>query len=371
MYQLDSETTRRKFLGVLTATGFSLGGLREATKRAFGEKPEGEPIVWRYDKFGNPETVRYIPKERHRRIKVYENLDPRTMSERADGVNGISLEQQSDDPTDLALKVYVDNNISTVQRDLPNHVEKVPVTIEERQTNPTFGRVCDRRVLDFYDPLPANPEVSGYDSDENTYGTGTLGVVCWNDNADNPYRCYITAAHVVEDDGSYGEYLRHEGQDDDGNPRDENVGSYITRSSSGDYGLDVVKYQRMSGTVSADTRGNADDRLGNLVGTWSHEGLTDRTSGSDSLPVKFAGRSTCYDTTECVGTQKNELVEYQAKYSPNVVTNGDSGGPFLDEDDYLVGTFSFFCDSCDHSHGPTGQEILDRMNAQLGDPRLG
>jgi hypothetical protein len=371
LYQLNTEITRRKFLGVLTASGAGVAGIRKATVRAFGEKPDGKPLVWRYDKFGNPETIRYVHKERHRRIKVYEDLDLHAVYGRAAGVNGVTLEQRSDDPTDLTLKVYVNDDTQSIRRDLPNRVQKIPVTIEERQTSRSFGRVCDRRALDFYDPLPANPVIGGYDSNDNWHGTGTLGVVCWNDNVNYPYKCYITAAHVVEDGGSYADYLRHEGQDDNGNYRDEYVGVYDTHSPGGQYGMDVAKYRRLSGTVSADTRGNADDRLGRLSGTWTHQGLTDRTSGSNSLPVEFAGRSTCYATTECVDTSRTSLVEYQADYSPNEVTNGDSGGPFLDGDDYLVGTFSYFCESCESSSGPTGQELLDRLNAQLYDPRLG
>jgi len=367
LYQPKTDTTRRKFLGVLAAAGTGIAGIRKATERVFGEKPDGKPVVWRTDGAGNPETVRYVPKERYRRLKVYGNLHPRSIYERADGVNGLTLEQQSDDPTDLALKVYVDNDTRSVQRDLPNRVQDVPVTVEERKVDREWGRVCDRRATDFYDPLPANPEISGYDSNDNFYGSGTLGVVCWNTDSNDPHEVYITAAHVVEDNDSYADYLRHGGMYD-GSSRSEDVGSYVTHSAGGDCGMDVVKYRYRSGTVSPDIKGNADDHIGDLVGAWTHTGLTDRTSGSDSLPVEFAGRSTCYATTDCTGTSKTELVEHQADYSPNVTTNGDSGGPFVDNDDYLVGTFSYFCESCEVSHGPTAQELLDRVNAQLTNP---
>lgn len=85
--------------------------------------------------------------------------------------------------------------------------------------------------------------------------------------------------------------------------------------------------------------------------------------------MEFAGRTTCYATTECYDTSKTASVEYQADYSPNEVDHGDSGGPFLDNDDYLVGTFSTFCESCEESHGPTAAELLNRVNAQLTDPQ--
>lgn len=371
LYQLNTKTTRRRFLGALVASGAGIAGLRSATERAFGETPDGKPLVWRYDRFGNPETVRYVPKERHRRIQVYESLDPQRFYERTDGVNGITLQQRSNDPTDLAVKVYVDTNTQLVRRDLPNRVQDVPVIAEERETNRKWARVCDRRILHFYDPLPANPQISAFDSDDNKYGEGTLGVVAYNDDPNNPYTAYITAAHVATNDsGNAADYLRHNGEDDNGNLREQDVGAYVEHSPGGDYGMDVAKYSKRAGTVKSDKRGNADDHLGDLAGTWTHAGLTDRTSGSKSLPVEFAGRSTCYATTDCTGTSKNELVEYQAEYSPNVITDGDSGGPFLDNDDYLVGTCSYYCESCEVTHGPTGDELLDRLNAQLSNPML-
>lgn len=266
LYRLDEDTTRRKFLSALAASGVGLAGLRNATERAFGEKPDGVPLVWRYDKYGNPETVRYVPEECHRRIMAYYDLDPGTVYDRTESVNGISLEQRSDDPTDLTFKVYVDDNNRSVRRDLPNRIQKIPVTLEERVVDREFGRVCDRRSLNFYDPLPANPEIDGYDGDGTYYGTGTLGVVYWNDNPDNAYECYITAAHVVESNGSYADYLRHEGAYN-GSNCEEDVGAYANHSAAGDYGMDVAKYRRRSGTVTADIRGNADDSIGDLAGT--------------------------------------------------------------------------------------------------------
>lgn len=368
LYRLDAEKTRRVFLRTLAASGAGIAALRNATARAFGEKPDGKPLVWRYDRFGNPETVRYLPKERYRRIRVYDRLPPSSIYERTDGVNGIRLVQQSDDPTDLALRVLVDNNVRRVRRNVPNRVRKVPVTLEERKVDRTLARVCERRILDFHDPLPASPEVGAVDSDGNKHGEGTLGIVCYNDDATDPYECYITAAHVAEEDGEYAEHLRHGGKDSDGSPRSEVVGSYEDHSPLGDYGMDVIKYQHQHDTVEPDVRGNADDNLGKLSGAWTHSGLTDRTSGSKTLPVKFAGRSTCHATTECYTTSRTASVEYQADYSPNEVAKGDSGGPFLDDDDYLVGTFSTFCEPCEECAGPTATELLDRLNARLSVP---
>lgn len=108
VYRLESESTRRTFLRTLAFSGTGLAGIKAATERAFGERPEGVPLVWRRDRFGNPETVNYVPKERRRRIKVYENLPLETFHGRSNKVTGISLHQQSDDPTDVALQVKLE-----------------------------------------------------------------------------------------------------------------------------------------------------------------------------------------------------------------------------------------------------------------------
>lgn len=176
LYRIETEATRRRFLNVLSGAGVGLAGIRKATERAFGETPDGVPLVWRYDRYGNPETIRYVPKERHRRIQVYENLHPKTIHERTEAVNGITLEQQSDKSTDLAFKIYVDDNNPPVRRNLPNQIQDIPVIIEEREIDRELNS-CDSRTLDFYDPLPANPKISPEDTNNTFGGSGTLGAM--------------------------------------------------------------------------------------------------------------------------------------------------------------------------------------------------
>lgn len=370
VYRIGSVTTRRKFIATLAASGGGLAGIRKTTARTFGEKPAGVPIVWRLDRFENPETVRYIPKERYRRIMAYHKMDPETVYEKSHNVNGIALIQTSSDPTDLSLKVYVNRNTRSVRRSLPNRIQDVPVVAEERKVDRRLAS-CDRRIQDFYDPLPANPEIKGIDDSGNKIGAGTLGVVCWNANDFNPYEAYITAYHVVEkSDGTPARYLKHDGVDADGNVRGERIGIARDYSPSNDTGLDVIKYERRAGTVSPALTGNASDKLSSVSGAWTHSGLTDATTGTQSVTVEFAGRTTCYAQTDCVSTEKSDLLEFQATYSPNETDHGDSGGPFLDTDGFLVGTFTAFNELNETSRGPTGQELLDRTNAQLHDPQI-
>lgn len=369
-YRIDSDATRRSFLRAVAVAGTGVSGLRAATERTFGAEPDGVPIVWRRDRFGAPETIRYVEKERYRRLSVYHDIEPGYFADRAASVNGITISQRSADSSDLGLTFYVDRNTWAVRRALPNRIRGVPVTVEERKTDWQFGRVCRRRILDFYDPLPANVQISGVDSD-GTAGVGTLGLVCWNDDPDDPYRCYITAAHVVEyDDGRPATYLHHGGEDADGNQRSERVGVYETHDSQDHSGMDVAKYRQNSESPTPGMRANASDELPDVDGTWTHAGLTDRTAGERRLRAKFAGRSTCYGETYCIGTSKSGVVEFQADYAPNVVTNGDSGGPFLDADGYLIGTYTSSCEECETTSGPTGQELLDRVGAQLHSPQL-
>lgn len=250
-------------------------------------------------------------------------------------------------------------------------MQGIPVVFEENKPK-AEPVVCDRRHKDFYDPLPANPKISGYDSSGNFAGEGTMGFVGWNSDANNPYKCYITAAHVITfDDGSTAVNLRHQGEYN-GSQRTEYVGSFVVDSPENSTGLDAAKYKRNSGTVKADLRGNADSHLGEVAGTWTYSGLSDATSGTGSVNAEFAGASTCYLTANCIDTARNEILDYQAHYD-NATVGGDSGGPWLDNDDFLIGLNTHSCDasSCNDSYGPTAKEVLDRLNAQLFDPALG
>lgn len=364
LHDLSAGTKRRQFLTALGVFGTNPVGLKRAIEAIDGEVDSGVPVVWTRDRTGYPDRVRVVPKERFRRLAVYYELDVGKLVDRHDGVNGVSLGGHPERPTELALDVSVDRIDRLARRRVPNRVRGVPTTLSERRRERTATRVCRRLILDFYDPLPANPRIKGHDESGDVFGGGTLGLVAWNADPTDPYECFVTAHHVAADSkGKTAPLLQHSGlQDDTG--RIETVGRYEGHTPLGDHGLDGVKY-RATGAVTPDPLETASDEQGRVSGTWDFAGLTDATADS-SIPVDFAGSATCYAEANCVGTERNDLLDYQATISPQVVTNGDSGGPFLDEDDKLVCTFSTFC--CAEAHGPAATELLDRLGVALSPP---
>lgn len=364
------DPNRREFLRALAVSGTGITGLRAATERAFGESPSGVPVVWTRDRYGRPDRIRYVPRERYRRLRVYGDCRPGDLYDHS-GVNGLTLTSRSDDPTDLALKVYVDRDSWRVRRKLPNRVRRVPVTHDERRPDPEPGRVCETLSRNFFDPIRGNVEVIARD-DRGYAGTGTLGFVCWDADVAVPSQCLVTASHVVtHEDGTPAERLEHAGRVEDGEGRTATVGTYAAHSPLGDHGMDVAKYRLNDDVVTGDSLATQSDEQPDITGSWDFAGLTDATAGDDVVPVTFAGRSTCHATARCTRTSKTELVEHRAVIAPSVVTDGDSGGPFVDPDGKLVCTFSLYCDSCEYCSGPVGTELLDSVGAQLSRPESG
>lgn len=358
---------RRKFLRTLAVAGTGATGLRAATEAAFGHSPDGIPVVWTRDQYGRPERIRYVPKERHRRLRVYEDCRIDELRGHSN-VNGLTLTERSGDPTDLALKAFVDRDTWRVRRKLPNRVCGVPITHDERRPDPRPGRVCDEFIRNFFDPIRGNVEVRAR-GPQGFAGAGTLGFVCWDADAAVPSQCLITASHVVEhDDGTPTKHLKHAGRTPDREHRTVTVGTYVAHSPLGGHGMDVAKYRLKADEVTGDPLATQSDEQPDIRGSWDFTGLADATAGDGRVPVTFAGRSTCYATAHCPRTSKNRLIEYQAVITPSVVTGGDSGGPFVDPDGKLVSTFSLYCDPCGYCNGPVGTELLDRVGAQLSRP---
>ncbi len=124
--------SRRSVLrGLATAATASGAALSAAVERAYGKPPEGKVIVHTDDIHGQPDTVRVIPKERHRRLKLYERLPIQKFTDR-EGVQALTITQRSDDPTDLALKFLVENNNRATRKRVPNNYKRVPTVVKEK-----------------------------------------------------------------------------------------------------------------------------------------------------------------------------------------------------------------------------------------------
>jgi hypothetical protein len=188
-----------------------------------------------------------------------------------------------------------------------------------------------------------------------TYG-GTLGLVAWNSDSSNPYKVLITADHTME--ASSEMYHPKNGR---------KIGNYQKR----DQAMDTTRY-----ILDSDDDGNPRETVepsqNDISGTWTHDGLTDAVNYYDYIECSFAGAETCYCTTRCNSTSKNEGVIYEADMREVVTEAGDSGGPFVDSDGKLVCTLY----GCQESggvywdRGPTGDELLYSVDAQLYNPSL-
>lgn len=360
---IKNKLSRRRVLKALGAAGMTTGGLTEAMTKVYGEEPEGVPLVWTRDKYGNPDRVRFIPEERYRRLKVYEKLNPHKFIGQHPVVNEISITQQSADETDLALVLYVDENTASVSSELPDQIQGVPTVIEERPTDFT-PKSCDTttskcaandvdnscRVGEHFTTMVGNIEIS------NGNARGTLGLVAFNSDSNNPYKVLITADHVMES----ASYMYQP-------PDGRIVGHFDLADSS----MDATRY-RIDSDVDGNVGETAEDSQETISGAWTFSGLSDATSGRETVSCSYAGAQTCYCPTKCDSTSKNDAVTYEADMIEVVTEFGDSGGPFVDGNGKLVCTLT----GCQEANGvywdrgPVGQEMLDSVNSQLYDPRI-
>lgn len=400
--------------------------------------PDGRAIVWTRDRRSRPDRVRVVPRERHRRLSVYASLDVDALRDRYDGVRGVTL---SPGPGgDVGLRVLVDSAGWSARRKLPPRVRRVPVEVAEHVGGPVAGArrerrrrsgassrsggrderngrerarqtsrerdqtktaaeeppgcdtVCDEHILPFFDPVPAGVQVKGHHDGEATLD-GTLGLVAWNDDPEDPYECFVTAHHVValaEGNGAVGgesgdsddgatddssgdaaatDFLFQSGLDGD-EPRAENVGRYRAGSPLAPSGLDVAKYE-VTDNVAAATLESVADAQPDLTGSWTFAGLADATAKPDgSVPVTFAGRSTCWAESRCTRTARDHALQYEAVVAPALADTGDSGGPWVDPDGKLVCTMATgpACDGVDDHHCSVAGPVLDRLGVALAPP---
>jgi len=99
-----STVSRRNTLRTVGATSAGIVGLQTGVIGASASSSDEVPIVHTYDIFGEPDTVRMIPKERRRRIKAMGTVAEALENNK--WFNGASVKSLSDDPEDLAIEVF-------------------------------------------------------------------------------------------------------------------------------------------------------------------------------------------------------------------------------------------------------------------------
>lgn len=363
------ESSRRRLLRALGAgsgMATAVGTAGRIVGRSAASTEERVPLVWTRLPDGSPERGRRVPAERHRRLRAYCDLDVPALVGEHDALLGVSITHRRDgdgvgnEDGGLALALLVERATRRVRRALPDRMAGVPTALVEWRYRPTPSRVCRERALTFFEPVVGGIETYGKLDGERLFD-GTIGPVCWD--ADGSI-CLLTAAHVASEDGEFADALYQDGRDDDGEYREERIATHAAHSTPRDGGVDVAKY-RVVDDVPAVPLASAGHDQPDVTGSWDFAGLADATADG-TVPVSFAGRSTCFGEGACVATFRSDLVDYGARIEPQVATAGDSGGAFLDDRGRLVALFTHRMPG--RNSGPVGEVALERVEARLSPP---
>lgn len=335
---------RRKFLTHVAGAGTGFLGLNRTVGADEGDTDQ-KPIVWTRDQNGEPDVVRYISEERHRRLMVYKNLNINNLLNEYPSIYFISMGSQPGEQ-ELMLELFV----SERRNSLPEEVDDVPTVINEIDK---YDHHPDCREGEEYDTLRSNIGIS-VDRGDDTHGFGTIGLIGYNAHPDNPYECIVTAYHVVEDrtnnemyQPAFGDIAGYQRQDDED--------------------MDTTKYKAAR---SADVGATEESSQEDITGTWDFAGLTDATDGDGGVDAVIAGKETCSDSATCIGTARDDDVEYRADYKGEHGVDGDSGSPYVDQNGKLVSLHKGETSDGEnwHSVGPVGSETIDRLDVTLTDP---
>ena len=340
---------RRKFLKYVGGASTGLLGVNRAAIGTAKRDTNQRLIVWTRNQNGDPEAARYISKERYRRLMVYKNLNINDFLNEYPTISFISMGSQPGE-SKLMLELFV----SERRNSLPEDVDDVPTFIKEIE-KVNYQPEC--RDGDEYDVLRSNIEIS-VDIGNDTHSTGTIGLIGYNSDPNDSYECIVTSYHIVEGSTNNEMYQPAFG-DVAGNQRQD------------DFDMDTTKYEaEFSADVGATEEPNQED----ITGTWDFAGLTDATDGTDGVDAEFAGKETCSESAECIGTTRDNIVKYQANYKDEHGVSGDSGGPYVDQDGKLV-SLHYGDKTVDtpegektYSIGPVGTETIQRLDVTLDDP---
>ncbi|WP_049969994.1 serine protease family protein [Haladaptatus cibarius] len=302
------------------------------------------------DVHGNPETVRIVPKERYRRLKVYEKMDIAGLLDKHPVIRGVGIEQQSKDETDLAIQLRLDGKKNTLraQSALPNRIQQTPITTTEQEGELVLEGDCDGGSRDNQTVDPVEGCAGIYVRIPDGYiATGTACLAGYDADTNDPM--ILTCWHVADE--KIDKYLYQNGR---------KVGVF----SGMDTGMDAAKYRA---TDAVDVRDTLEPNLKEITGTWDFSGLTDAVAWGATVGGYYGGRKTCYAYSSCYDTERNARVDYQAEFSDHPTTGGDSGGPWVDYDGKLICMHQGYFTNWDgeHCRGMVGTELLDAIGMTL------
>lgn len=313
--------SRRDFLRASGAAAGTLG-LSSLIERAYGAEPNGKTIVHTRDIYDRPDKVRVVEPERYRRIKFFEEFNPEHLGRDTSSIGGAKLRQRSQDPTDLAIVLEVDSDEAL--RNLPNEPRSLSRSEQSSERMPED--IPFEYEINSAEVTPNDLE-GGSDLDIEYNGTdaGTAGLVCLDRDSDNPV--LLTARHVLYEEEPWNSPqrdLQWNGTElDDIVEIDESVDG-VTISTEPVPVLDKDLRDTFITT-------------GDVNGYWTFSGLSDATGLLSSVSATTYGQASSSESGDITKTVKSGSLLYEARTEQQVTQGGDSGGPWVDDDDYYLG----------------------------------
>lgn len=398
--------SRRQFLRGIASISFGAASVSSLVEKAYGAVPEGETIVHKYDGYNRPATVRVVEPERKRRIQVLKYIRGRDFGHLDIEVNGLTIRQQSDDPTDLALEVCIDppsgNQVQQSGQGQQGIVERPANAPEAIGAVPNLASTLGQRAR-----VESNIETARAIRDV----AAKMPIV---------YRVGLTGEKKVRSAAKGGGRLHQEGSVDelagtitsvgyvDGDPALLTVYHLEAPRISGgdDYNihyegteLELIEYDQAIQEKNNNTDPNGMDAAAystdnisaeplrtvsaipdiDPVGTWSHTGIMDEVTLLNSISATMYGQSSgeLELSVENAYTSVSDQATFVATSGWTGCSRsigGDSGGPWIDDEGYLIGSFIGEETSNDsaltrcHMYAGTGKEWLDAIGASLMPP---
>lgn len=139
-------SSRRRFLKQVG--GFSAGyaALMKSIENATASSVDGVPIVHTVDRAGNPKRIRIVPRERRRKIRAYSDLPVRDIVSSNSSVESISLEQPSQDETDLVVVLHASGNMKSAREETPDQLNGLPTEIRDSTVQRVGEDWCSENV---------------------------------------------------------------------------------------------------------------------------------------------------------------------------------------------------------------------------------
>lgn len=331
-------STRRKFIKIIGFGGVTATALPKIIERAKAES-NGVPIVYTKDRYGEPDKIKFISRERKRRLDAAYKLSFQEVVDEHPSVHSMGVTQLSGKEEGLGLELYIDPSITEDERRmLPDQLSGISTVF----TKQTPGGTRDYSCSEGWGGISIDP-VEGGCAVANS-GLGTLCLAGYDNDAELPV--LLSAGHVFDDGNDF--YIYQDGR---------NVGVRMTDNQD----MDAIKFEATDDAISLLT---VSDSQPDLTGTWTHKGLTDATTW-ENIDAIFSGRKNCYYTGTCADTQiYGNLAKYEAVFIGNNALNGDSGGPWVDANGKLI-AMHLGNNTNGDDVGGTGDETLNGVGMDL------